>query len=48
MFLEGPSEKLPTESTCEIHLRIPIIHGDNFASIKEWMELLGTVVFGEV
>ena len=50
VFLEGPSEKLPTASTCEIHLCIPIAHGDNFASFKEWMELgiIGNCDFGEV
>ena len=50
IFLETPSEKLPTTSTCDLHIRIPIAHGDNFNAFREWMELgiLGNSGFGEV
>ena len=40
VFLEGPSERLPTASTCELHLRIPTAHGDNFgALLYAWTHL---------
>lgn len=50
VFLETPTEKLPTASTCDLHLRIPTVHGDSFNAFKEWMELgiLGNSGFGEV
>ena len=50
VFLETPTEKLPTASTCDLHLRIPTVHGDSFNAFKEWMELgiLGNCGFGEV
>ena len=45
VFLEGPSEELPTASTCDLILRVPTAHGDNYGALKDWMELsiLGTV-----
>lgn len=48
LFLEGPTQKLPTASTCELQLWIPTAHGDNFTAFKEWMELgiLGNCGFG--
>ena len=50
MFLDAPTEKLPTASTCELHLRIPTAHGDCFGAFKDWMELgiLGNCGFGTV
>ena len=35
VFLKGPSERLPTASTCELHLCIPTAHGDNFRVFKD-------------
>ena len=50
VFLDAPTEKLPTASTCELHLRIPTAHGDCFGAFKDWMELgiLGNCGFGTV
>ena len=50
VFLEGPAERLPTASTCDLHLRIPTAHGDNLSAFKDWMELgiLGNCGFGVV
>lgn len=50
VFLEGPAERLPTASTCDLHLRIPTGHGDNLSAFKDWMELgiLGNCGFGVV
>lgn len=49
MFLDI-SDKLPTASTCDLQLRIPIAHCEDFEAFKEWMELgiLGNCGFGEV
>ena len=50
VFLDAPTEKLPTASTCDLHLRIPTAHGDCFGAFKDWMELgiLGNCGFGTV
>ena len=49
VFLDIP-DKLPTASTCDLHLRIPVAHGEDFTSFKDWMELgiMGNSGFGEV
>ena len=49
-FLESPVDKLPTAYTCDLHLRIPTAHRDNFSAFKDWMELgiLGHCGFGVV
>ena len=32
---KAPTEKLPTASTCELHLRILTAHGDCFGAFKD-------------
>jgi len=34
-FLHGPGEKLATASTCDLQLRLPTCHQEDFASFKE-------------
>ena len=34
-FLHGPGAKLATSSTCDLQLRLPTCHGEDFSSFKE-------------
>ena len=35
IFLHGPGEKLATANTCDLQLRLPTCHQEDFASFKE-------------
>lgn len=49
-FLDNPKAILPTASTCDLILRIPTAHGEDFASFSENMVLAlkGNDGFGAV
>ena len=50
VLLEGPADKLPTASTCGLHMRKPTAHWPTFGALKNWVELgiLGYCGFGAV
>lgn len=47
VFLDDPHSVLPTASTCDLQLRIPTAHGDNYEEFKQWMTI-GILGFGVV
>ena len=37
VWLWGPTQKFATASTCDVQLRLPTCHGDDYSAFKEAM-----------